>query len=80
MSSVKSEPVSGGPVPRKIGRPAKLVRSTYHCLSVHGTKQWRDWVMGLAQAERMPACVLVDLALNHYARSKGLREAPARVK
>lgn len=53
--------------------PDDVVIMTIKC-----RREWRDWAMAVADAERAPLATLVDQLLAVRARERGLPEPPAR--
>lgn len=49
-------------------------------LSIKCRREWRDWAMGLARAERASLATLVDQLLAERARARGLAGPPLRGK
>jgi hypothetical protein len=48
-------------------------------VSIRGTEEWRDWLMGLAAHRRLKASDVIDQALIEYAQKYGYKkEAPPR--
>lgn len=55
--------------------PDDVVIMTIKC-----RREWRDWAMSIADAERAPLATLVDQLLAVRARERGLPDPPARGK
>jgi hypothetical protein len=55
--------------------PDDIVIMTIKC-----RREWRDWALDLARAERAPLATLIDQLLTERARERGLPEPPARGK
>ncbi len=49
-------------------------------LSIKCRREWREWAMGIARAERAALATLIDQLLAERARSRGLSDPPARGK
>ena len=49
-------------------------------LSIKCRREWREWAMSIARAERAPLATLVDQLLADRAKEKGLPDPPARGK
>jgi hypothetical protein len=49
-------------------------------LSIKCRREWREWAMGVARAERAPLATLVDQLLANRAKESGLPDPPARGK
>jgi hypothetical protein len=47
-------------------------------LSIKCRREWREWAMGLARAERASLATLIDQLLAERARLRGLTSPPAR--
>lgn len=48
-------------------------------VSIRGTEEWRDWLMGLAAHRRLKAADVIDQALIEYANKYGYdKPAPPR--
>lgn len=69
---------------RKMGRPKKKKtgegpESRSFGIAIRGSKEWRDWVMELADFRRLKATDLIDQALVEYADRHGFtKRAPKR--
>ncbi|WP_422928335.1 hypothetical protein [Singulisphaera sp. PoT] len=66
--------VSGDADPRKSPdpEPRKIV------LTVRGRPEWKSWLDGFAKSERVSAVVLIDRALDLYAKHVGYAPPPER--
>jgi hypothetical protein len=49
-------------------------------LSIKCRREWREWAMGVARAERASLATLIDQLLAERARARGLEEPPSRGK
>jgi hypothetical protein len=49
-------------------------------LSIKCRREWREWVMSLARAERASVATLIDQLLAVRARERGLSDPPLRGK
>ena len=65
---------------KKTARPKTPEPATRkNVVSIRGTENWRDWLMGLAAHRRLKASDVIDQALIEYAERHGYtREAPPR--
>ena len=45
-------------------------------VSIRGTEEWRDWLMGLAVHRRLSAADVIDQALVEYAQKYGYKKLP----
>lgn len=62
-----------------MGRPKKKNGGPAVGIAVRGSKEWRDWVMALADFRRLKATDLIDQALIEYAERHGFeKRAPKR--
>jgi hypothetical protein len=49
-------------------------------LSIKCRREWREWAMGVARAERASLATLIDQLLAERARERGLTDPPPRGK
>jgi hypothetical protein len=61
--------------PSSKGDPDDIVILTLKC-----RREWRDWAMGIAKAERASLATLIDQLLAERARERDLPEPPPRGK
>jgi hypothetical protein len=55
---------------KRMGRPKKKTGrdEKAYGVAIRGSKEWRDWVMDLAEFRRLKATDLIDQALVEYAQ------------
>lgn len=71
------------PISRKtaVGRPRKTqAEKSYRevVVTLKGTPAWKKWAREFATSERLPLAILIDHALNAYAKQKEFESPPER--
>jgi hypothetical protein len=61
-------------------KPAKPNADEVVILSIKCRREWREWAMGIARAERASLATLIDQLLAERARERGLPDPPLRGK
>jgi hypothetical protein len=64
--------------PPKEPEPARPASKQFTIIALKGSAEYREWLMSVSKQSRIPAAVIVDVALARWAEDNGYPTPPRR--